>query len=28
VHCADGAKRTLIHDLRAGIWYLRRERFW
>jgi hypothetical protein len=28
VHCADGAKRTLIHDLRVGIWYLRREWFW
>ena len=28
VLCADGAKRTLIHDLRVGIWDLRREWFW
>jgi len=28
VTCIDGAKRTLIHDLQSGTWYLQREWFW
>jgi hypothetical protein len=28
VTCIDGAKRTLIHDLHSGTWYLQREWFW